>query len=213
MEKGFLDDAKEILEKARKQPNYNKNIDSNLTRMHEIIDGENASEKKILSSIKDEKAFLVNFAEAYSLPRKAKIDGKWKSKHGEMKIVVNGNEIEGNGEITVRGGVNYLAALSGLPGIGMGKTASEKPTFIKKVIKLTGDIQNLGIIYKLAIFDKDLSPKGVLGSHMAQTPSFQGLMIISENSKSIYVMEKEQEKELTFYTMEKADSSTTGHQK
>jgi hypothetical protein len=141
---------------------------------------------------------MWSFADAYSIPFEVKIDGKWKSKHGDIPIEVDGNIIKGTLDIVPQAKPEKPVKTGGLLGMALGV-----PTFKKKSITLTGKIHNRGIIYNLRIYFEYLHTT-LMGSE--KSASYEGLMIVSENANSIYVMEKEEEKETSFYDMEKIDN-------
>ncbi|MCK4825047.1 hypothetical protein KA005_55380, partial [bacterium] len=173
---GFLDDAAEILNNARSEKDYHENVDSALSKMHEIKRKEEELEATVLQDIEGEREFRAKFAEAYALPSKVNIDAEWESKHGKISLRVEGEKISGEGLILPvapppaksRVGL-FLGALSNL-GI------PERP-FRKKSISLEGKVNNRAIVYQLAITTQ-LPDTAALGT---TTELYEGLMCIAKD--------------------------------
>lgn len=195
---GFLTEASDKLKAARLKEPYHENVDREMERINEIRRKDEESLTKILKSIEPERKFIVKFAEAYVLPFKVDITGKWNSRHGEIFIKMDGNKIYGATEIKIQTLDNLLAK----PRIrGVGGLIDE--TDSKKRIVISGEIKNRSIDFQLRI--KIMSPgTTLLGAYREQELIYNGLMYSSEDAQIINGMEWEKGKhEKEFYEMKK----------
>jgi len=117
------------------------------------------------------------------------------SDHRPCKIKVIGNT-----EITIPKVINALNAPVGLLGV-LGQTKDTK-----KTMTISGILCNRAIIYNLIIYTDSMETSLIgLGRDRKK---FEGLMIVSDDSNTIYVMEVEEDKkEFTFYEMKKTESA------
>ena len=191
---GFLDDANNILKKAREVDNHHENVDSSISRINDSINTEEKLEKEALDSVDQERNFVMKYAEAYVLPVKLDIEGNWESKHGVISLKVEMERVIGNGEIS-RPSLSALASQrAGL----LDRNALPLKSFSKNIIKLEGKICNSGIDYQLTI-TTEYSPTSLLG---LKETIYNGLMCINKDASIIEVMERH-EKEVAFYEMKR----------
>jgi len=191
---GFLDDANNILKKAREVDNHHENVDSSISRINDSINTEEKLEKEALDSVDQERNFVMKYAEAYVLPVKLDIEGNWESKHGVISLKVEKERVIGNGEIS-RPSLSALASQrAGL----LDRNALSIKSFSKNIIKLEGKICNSGIDYQLTI-TTEYSPTSLLG---LKETIYNGLMCINKDASIIEVMERH-EKEVAFYEMKR----------
>ncbi len=199
---GFLSNAADILEKARSEKNYHKNIDAAMTKIHEVKETEENLEKEILRNIERERKFRVKFAEAYALPFKVNIDGEWQTLHGKILLQVEGERISGNYEISPPA-PPAIEKHAGLISSTLARLSLGAEDFKKRMLRLEGKIYNGAIDYKLIIsteYDSLLAP--------AET-TYEGIMCVAKDESIIEAMERvKDEKELRFYEMKRVQGSS-----
>src|SRR4030043_1316687 len=195
---GFLNQANEIIKNARLVENYNENIDSASVTIADTRRNEEESLKKALSDVQPEKEFMTKFAEAYVIPIKANITGKWSSRHGEIPLNREGKKVHGETEIKFRSLSNSLA-MAKVGGVG-GLRSDEDS---KKRIFIDAIINNSAIEYHLKIITSSTGGT-LLAGYGEHEKVYEGLMIISNDTQTINAMEWEKGKhEIEFYEMKK----------
>lgn len=196
IKEGFLEQAEAILNSARKKENYHSNVDSAISNINMVKKEEDKLETEVLSKVDENKKFRCKFAQAYTLPSNVNIRGEWKSKHGNIQIAIEKDKLIGSFEISIPETQNVLTRSAGL------LNALGQPQFKKKSLRLNGNIHNRAIIYKLSIYTEPANAS-ILGLGNTKFHK-EGMMIISEDSSTVYVMENEEDKkEFSFYEMKK----------
>jgi len=196
---GMLDEAEGILNKAREEENYHKNVDSAMSRIKEVKIEDDEKEEKVFDNIDTERKFRINFAEAYAVPFKVDIDGEWEYEHGKIVLKLKDNRVTGLTPVTPpakqteEGKINSLQAM-----------VSKAQSLEKKTLVLGGTIHNRAVEYALMISIKYPTTPNVLLSASESSKKYEGLMFIDKDSKIIEVMERaEDEKKWKFYKMER----------
>lgn len=119
IEKGFYDEAENILIKALEKKGYNKNVDYYLNNLKASKEQEEENEKKLLEEIKGYKDFALEFAKAISIPfdKYGEINGLWVTDYGELqefKIQFDApHKLTGEHEEEILTTSGLLAALAG----------------------------------------------------------------------------------------------------
>ncbi len=200
IEQGFFDDARVLLNQAKDQADYHESIDSSVTRINQLIESEKKSEEKSLKSINTTQKFRQDFARAYVQPLDLTIDGKWQTKHGDIDITTLADRVTGILEIIPdKSEPRPQNALITPPKLGLlGLSRLSSP--FKTTISLSGVIHNRTITYNI---EKIVDSSSTLSSlsHF----KFEGLMIISEDSLSMELMEREEENSYEFFSATKIE--------
>lgn len=198
IEEGFLNQASEILKPARLKDDHHENIDSALVRINEIRQKEVDSLEKALNAVQPEKEFMTKFAEAYVVPIKVNITGKWSSRHGDISLSVQDKKVGGETEIKFRSLSSSLAMAR--TGMLSGLQSDEDS---KKIISVNAIINNCAVEYELKIITSSTGGTLLTGYGEHETV-YEGLMVISDDAQIINAMEWEKGKhETEFYEMEK----------
>lgn len=195
IKEGFYDDAKEILLKAKEQEDHHENVDSSLLNINTKIDIENKLEVNKAGSVNNERKFMINYAQAYTINMETNPEGEWEFRHGKITLSQEDDKVTGHDEVLP----TPPQTPQSFKGLGLGN-ALLGLGIAGKIIDIEGIINNRAIEYSLTI--KRTSPTAILST----TPitEYEGLMIISEDGNSIEVIErKKSEKEWEFYKMKK----------
>lgn len=188
---GFLEEAEEKIKKAMGFKGYEKSdIDKPLARISSIAKDEEEKEIKALESIKQERQFNIDYADAYSISSAVSngMNGEWTSRHGLLHITLeSGNVLVGQKEefVSASGALNSFMGNTLASGSGLFPAAGAKETLTKKTITFKGNIvKNRIINYSITI---EIQP-----THQYLLPKiteFSGVGIIDKGLGIIKVME------------------------
>lgn len=188
IEAGFFEDAREILDEAVKIENYHPNIGEAKAKLEKLINEEKDKEKQILESYEPYGSFYRSYSKAFVDKEigEGVLNGRWKTKHGEVEIKQTTNNFQGHGKYEE---VDKLTTA----------VLGEKGKVYKKyrMIKLTGSITGRCVKYELKIeefSDIDMD-KGKKES------TFTGLLIIDKDYNLIKALEKDSAGKETFYDL------------
>lgn len=150
IEKGFYDEAENILTKALEKKDHHKSVDYYLNDLKTSKEGEEEKEKTVLEEAKEYRDFALEFANAISVPfdTYAEINGLWLADYGQLKefrIQFDApNRLSGEHKEEILSTGSLLAALAS-PG------HRPEPEKRIKTIVFTGTITNRGIRYSVEI--------------------------------------------------------------
>lgn len=183
---GFFEEAEEILDGAVKIENYDPLVAEAKTRVEKLKKEEENKEKEILESYEPYGSFYRSYCDAYIDEQidEGILDGRWKTKHGEVEIKQTTNNFQGHGRYEE---VDKLTTA----------ILGEKGKVYKKyrMIKLTGSITGRCVKYELKIEESSDIDKSKKES------AFTGLLIIDKDYNLIKALEKDNAGKETFYDL------------
>lgn len=181
---GFLDEAKDLCDKAIKYVDYDYRVGDAITKIQEVKNEENEKREKILHSVHERINFYIKYSNACLKTYKIDIEGKWKYKEHILIVTVSNKEFEGNCDYEEE--VFQLSSLF--------DTSLPKKTNRIVKTRFTGKITGLGIHFNMSVYINALS---------ITDKSIEGLMVISDDSKKIEIYEKDEGTKGNKYILEK----------
>lgn len=198
---GFYSEAKKYLQEALKHDNCSSNVSSALSNLESKQNKEDDKEQELSSDVLSKIKFRVKYAEAYTkITAIPSLQGKWKTKHGEVQINVVGSQFAATGQFERP--------------LRLGLADIIEKSKINVSINYKGVIVNGVIDYQLSVTTKpsgepDKSTKvgtllgglsGLINSNEV-TVEYDGQMVLSEDLKKIEVMESDSKGNVSFYDM------------
>lgn len=197
IEKGFYDEAKNILSQAIEKEDHHENVDSNLNHLKTSIEKEEEEENSILTSAKETRNIILEFAQAITIPFDGyeKINGLWAADYSDLKEFkiefISPNILTGKHEFKYQSSITTFPSV--LPSVYGLKVETE--TRIQKII-FSGTIINKGLKYLIKI---STDSKSLLGGGSIELIGFG---ILSHDNQVIkFIIEKEGKFE--FFTSKK----------
>jgi len=195
---GFLEEASEILNRARTQAEYDAKVDKELSRIQSVKESEAKLETKVLEETENERKFMAKYAEAYCLPASPNLTGAWSTRHGTISLEVEESKVTGGGH-HIRESINIATVLG-----------ATRPSGTEITITLNGSIHNGAIDYQITVDKRSAtsgstSPYATILGGGTSTKSYQGLMCVSADSNLMSAMEREKgEDKPEFYAITRA---------
>ena len=201
LNEGFLEEANEKIKKARLAKAFKESDTAKpLARLSSIPEGEEKREKEILESVKKERQFSLEYAEAYSTNFELNdtLSGEWASKHGVLKINLKpGTILSGENTENIPESDFIGSWIAGLAAAGAGP--EKKPTFSKKTTHFEGTVvKNRVLEYKIKV---EIQPSNQYSSKT--TTKFSGTCIIDKEMSSMKMSEFDKDKKQTIYSITK----------
>jgi tetratricopeptide (TPR) repeat protein len=200
IEKGFYDEARNILDNALEKKEHHGNVDYYLNHLKTSIEKEEKDEESLLKGTQESRAFILDYAQAIAVPfnNYAAITGLWITDYKDLKELkiqfVSPNILAGEHEVKYTSAIPYRM---GLLAYAHGVAKQETITRIKK-ITFSGKIINRRLRYSVKVSSDSES---LLTS--ALRTEFTGFGILSQDNQEIkFIVEKEGEFE--YFTAKKS---------
>lgn len=202
IDSGFYSEAKKYLQEALKHDNCSSNVSGALSNLESKQNKEDDKEQELISDVLSRIRFRVKYAEAYTkITAIPSLQGKWKTKHGDVQVNVAGSQFAATGQFERPLGFGLADIIY----------AGNPYRNINFSINYKGVIVNGVIDYQLSVTTKpsgepDKSTKvgtllgGLINSNEV-TVEYGGQMVLSEDLKKIEVMESDSKGNVSFYDM------------
>lgn len=191
LNEGFLDEAKNLVEKARKLGQKGVNVHVNISGVEQKIgklsEEENEKEKVLFAESEKERRFRVKYSHAFLSDKhveKSRFEGSWDAPEGVTTITFD--KITGSFQAILQKEVSSIlaASLGGAPSF-----------FVTK--KITGVIEGLSGRFEVES-QEESKTSGTILSGSGTSSTTTGLMVINESIDRIDVMEIMSDDKTTF---------------
>lgn len=132
---GFLEEARQLCDKALQASNYHKSIPQLLVRLRDVPDEEQKKLDDVLENVKPKAAFYRKAGEAVALPQPKTFYEKWESPECVLDAVVEGTKVRMSGA--------YESAGSALAGLVSGGFVLPPP--VKNKLEYVGELRGRAI--------------------------------------------------------------------
>lgn len=204
LNEGFIKDAEREIKRANELSKEGLDVHGSVgnakNRVEKILGEEDGREKEILIDAERERDFRARYSESFYCKRnivKEKIEGIWETPWGGANLVFDSKTPSFKIDEKKR------VKLGALGSILRGHLSSGEERYKTEIIKIEGESTKMSGRYKVEIEDifeyKHISPV------KKKVYEADGLMIISEDFKTIYVMEKDKEEKLNIRRWKKKE--------
>ena len=155
LDAGFFAEAQEQCDKAKRNKNYNKNVDDTLFRLKGNREEEEKKQKEILENIKSTHEFYVKYGHAAVKENISELKGKWVAKQCTLDIEIKNRKLTGYGSYVV----------PSLDNIFLSKRLGGSSEKTKYEIFYEGDLSGYAVTGTVRISEvgKVAKPTGLLG--------------------------------------------------
>jgi len=146
---GFYGEAKKYLQEALKHDNCSSNVSRALSNLESKQNKEDDKEQELISDVLSKIKFRVKYAEAYTkITAIPSLQGKWKTKHGDVQVEVVGSQFTATGQFERPLGLGLADIYARNPYRNIEKSK------INVSISYKGVIVNGAIDYQLSVITK-----------------------------------------------------------